>query len=113
MNTILQEILSKKDEEIEQVKLACEKEKAELEKQIIEAEQKRDRQVEKLRAERDVIAMKEKLKAFPKELVENHKTCSICGAEMRPFNYVVDDKILKAWACQAGNLSASHDLIRV
>lgn len=113
MNTILQEILSKKDEEIEQVKLACENEKAELEKQIIEVEQKRDRLVEKLRAERDAVVMKEKLKAFPAELVNNHKTCSICGAEMRPFNFVEGDKVVKAWACQAGNLSALHDLIRV
>ncbi len=113
MKTILQEILSKKDEEIEQVKLACETEIAELKKQIIEVEQKRDKQVEKLRAERDAVVMKEKLKAYPAELVNSHKTCSICGAEMRPFNYIVDEKVNKAWACQAGNLSDTHDLIRV
>ena len=109
----IKETLSKKDEEIEQVKLACEAEKAELESKIIEAEQKRDRLIEKLRAERDAVVMKEKLKAYPAELVSNHKKCSVCGAEMRPFNYVVDDKVNKAWACQAGNLSDAHDLIRV
>src|SRR5688500_838605 len=45
-----------------------------------------------LQAERDALALAEKLKSFPKELVEGHKFCQVCGAEMRPFIYVTGDR---------------------
>lgn len=109
----IQEILQQKENEIRLAELDYQAERQALMDKIAQAEKRRDEKVLKLSAERNELAMKEKLKAYPAELVNNHKTCSICGAEMRPFNYVVDDKVLKAWACQAGNLQPSHDLVRV
>lgn len=66
----------------------------------------------RLQQEGDALALAEKLKQFPAELVANHKTCSVCGAEMRPFSVAENGgKITKAWACQDGHLQPNHDLV--
>lgn len=111
--TVLQTTLEKIDADVEKIGLDFKAKKEQLENQILQAEQERDKQITDLRAKRDEIVLKEKLKEYPAELVNNHKTCSICGGLMRPFKYMEGEKVAKAWACQAGGLSESHDLIRV
>lgn len=67
----------------------------------------------KLQAERSAVALAIKLKGYPDKLVKEHKTCSVCGADMRPFTIAQGEQIKKLWACAAGNLSNSHDLVAV
>jgi hypothetical protein len=86
---------------------------AELEK----ATKRRDEKVALLQAERSTTALGMKLADYPAELIDQHKTCEICGAEMRPYTIAKrvgkENKVVKLWACQAGNLSEDHDLIPV
>jgi transposase len=69
--------------------------------------------VEAAQAARDKFALEIKLKEYPKALIEEHSTCSVCGAVMRPFKIAEGEKVVKLWACSAGNRSETHDLIRV
>jgi hypothetical protein len=78
-----------------------------------EAETVRTETIARLQAERDALALEMKLAEFPRKLVEEHKTCSICGAVMRPFKIAEGEKVVKIWACSAASLSPAHDLLRV
>jgi hypothetical protein len=87
-------------------------EKQEAERQ--EAEARRDERISQLQAERDALALEMKLAEYPKKLVTKHKTCSVCGAQMRPVKVAnPDGSTQKFWACQAGNLQDTHDLVIV
>ena len=68
---------------------------------------------EQLTKDRNEAALEEKLKAFPKNLVEGHKFCKVCNAAMRPFEVVENNATVKYWACQAGSLRIDHDLVKV
>ena len=83
------------------------------EQEIADATKRRDETIAALQAERDALALKIKLAEYPAELVEHHKTCSVCGATMRPFKITKDDKVIKLWACSASSLSPAHDLVTV
>jgi hypothetical protein len=69
--------------------------------------------VEAAQAARDKFALEIKLKEYPRALIDDHPTCSVCGAVMRPFKIAEGEQVVKIWACSAGNLSPSHDLVRV
>lgn len=109
----IKDFVKQKNDAIQAAAAEHEKTRLRLEAELVASEQARDRLVEKLSAERDEAVLKEKLKAFPKALVDDHKTCSICGDLMRPFQIMQDGKLVKIWACRAGNLQENHDLIRV
>lgn len=85
-----------------------------LENELQAARKLRDNTIAALMAERDQLALEIKLKEFPKKLVKEHKVCSICGEQMRPFKIAnKEGTILKYWACSHGNLQDTHDLIPV
>lgn len=109
----IQTFIAQKEAEIQAAIEEYEATKQDLEAEIKEAEQLRDNKIAKLQQERSDAIMKEKLKQFPKELVENHKTCSVCGGNMRPYQFMEGETVVKAWACQAGGLQEGHDLIRI
>ncbi len=67
--------------------------------------------IAQLQQERDAIALAEKLKLYPVELVEGHKTCSLCGAEMRPFHIFKDGASFRYWGCQTSQ--PNHDYVEV
>jgi len=102
-----------KNLEIEKVTIVFEETRQRLLDELRAGEHARDELINKLSAERDEAALKEKLKGFPTELVENHKTCAVCGELMRPFQYMEGETIVKAWACRVGSLQENHDLIRI
>ena len=110
----LQALVSQIDAEIRQTAAECEATRQQLLADITAAERARDKKIAELSARRDAEVLKEKLKDYPATLVNNHKTCAMCGGLMRPYRYMEGEKIVKAWACQAGGLSdPNHDLIRV
>jgi hypothetical protein len=109
----IQELIKQKDDGVKAAVEAFEKTKARLMAEILQAEQERDQMIEHLRAERDDAMLKEKLKEYPAKLISEHINCSICGGLMRPFKFMENEKVVKAWACQYGGLSETHDLIRV
>jgi hypothetical protein len=69
--------------------------------------------VEAAQAARDKFALEVKLKEYPRALIKDHPTCSVCGAVMRPFKIAEGEKVVKIWACSAASLSPAHDLLRV
>lgn len=109
----MEKFIEQKNAEAEQVIADVDAAVQELKNKIIETLQKRDTAIAKIRAERDAAMLKEKTKDYPKELVQNHVICSICGGQMRPFTIMENDKAVKFWACQNGSLSETHDLIRI
>lgn len=106
-------LIADKNAAIEQVAKDYEFEKQKLLDQLDQLTRARDETITKHQQERDEAALQEKLKQFPAELVNNHKTCSVCGEIMRPYQFMEGDKIVKAWACRFGSLQGDHDLIRV
>ena len=109
----VKELLKQKDDEADKVAADFETFKLSKLDEIQQAEAVRDEKIAKLRAERNEIAMKEKLKAYPKTLVKEHTHCSICGAEMRPFAVMEGEVRVNYWGGQVGGLLDSHDLVRV
>lgn len=85
-------------------------EKVQAEADLQSRKQKLNEDIARLQKERDEWALAEKLKGFPAELVEGHKTCALCGNNMRPYVLATGAKL---WACVAGNLAAPHDVIVV
>lgn len=109
----IQDSINKITEEIEAEAAAFETKRQEIMNGLIITAAVRDEKIAALRDKRDAIVMKEKLKDFPAKLVKEHTHCSICGNEMRPFKYVLENETLRAWACQIGNLKEDHDLIHI
>jgi DNA repair exonuclease SbcCD ATPase subunit len=103
----------KKEQEIEKAYRDGNADVARAEKALQDAVTKRDSTIAKLQQERDAIALKSKLAEFPAKLVKSHKTCSVCGADMRPFTIAQGETVKKIWACAAGSLSELHDLVAV
>lgn len=106
-------IIEQKEKDIKKAVEDFAKVQARLVAELAEAEQKRDEKILKIREEIRAIAMEEKLKAFPAVLVKEHKICSVCQGEMRPFQIMEGEAVARYWACQFGGLQDSHDLIRV
>lgn len=69
--------------------------------------------IEAAQKERDDFALSVKLKNYPKSLIEGHPACMVCNAPMRPFTVVKGETVVKLWACAAGNLANTHDLIEL
>jgi hypothetical protein len=107
------EKINQLDKDIRQAEIDYQKFLKDMDNQIAAAAQRRSEAITALQDERDALALAEKLKEYPKALVEGHKTCSICGQLMRPFRVARGGKEQKIWACANGNLSEAHDLVNV
>lgn len=107
------QLIADKNTAIEQTNQEYEKSRRKLLDQLDALTRQRDETIAKHQQERDEAALQEKLKQFPAELVNNHKTCSVCGEVMRPYQFMEGEKIVKAWACRSGSLQGDHDLIRI
>ena len=110
MQTI-QEFIKAKNDEIEKTAQDFEIVRAQKLAELQELQNKCDSKISSLQHERDMRALEEKLKGFPAALVKNHKVCSICGSEMRPSQFIEDEKLKRAWVCQTAQ--PNHDLIIV
>jgi hypothetical protein len=113
VNAISQETVLKLDAEILQVEKDYRAELARLDAERGKVTKAWETRTNKLQAERSAVALAIKLKGYPDKLVKEHKTCSVCGADMRPFMIAQGETVKKLWACAAGNLSELHDLVTV
>lgn len=107
------ELCAAKEQEIEDARANYDQIITDLETKLKAAKLERDGKVSTLQQERDAIALKIKLQDYPARLVKKHKTCSVCGGQMRPFNITQGEELKKIWACQNGNLTDAHDLVYV
>lgn len=109
MNT--QEKIQQKNDEIEKTAKDFEVVRAQKLAELDALQRECDLRVSKLQLERDMIALEEKLKGYPQKLIKEHTTCTVCGALMRPQQYIENEQIKKAWMCQTAQ--PNHDLIVV
>ena len=108
------EKIQKLDAVIRQAELDWQAELARLDAERERATKEWGEKTTKLQAERDALALEIKLKEYPAKLVKSHKTCTVCGADMRPFKTAdAEGNVTKLWACATGNLSETHDLVKV
>ena len=108
------EKINKLDAEILQVEKEWQAELARLDAERAKITKAWEEKTTKLQAERDKLMLTEKLKEYPAKLVKSHKICSVCGAAMGPRKIAnTEGNVTKLWACVNGNLSETHDLVKV